>query len=665
MKLPESRYPAVAFVALLFGLLTGLQAQNSGEDDSSESLPLTASWETRTEARALRLMIPAPRGQIVDTSGLPMVQNKVTYRLGIGFPLFDQAMDATVLSFAKSRLAAAESLVPGATWTPKDKEILNHYKHRRWLPLLVSGTLDEDQMDAIENGKERAEGLLLHAVYERYYPHGKFAPHVLGAIKNEISIPTGPIADLDPIFEITKGRDGLELAFDEDLTGTHGEINVLFDTDGTELSREIVERPIPGANVVSTLDVHYQRYAEESLAKNTHGGAMVVIDARGGDILAMASFPCYDPSMYVGGLSQELWDELRNDPKNPLYAKTFQGKYPPASTFKTVVALAGLEDGRISRHTMFPCPSSMSVGNRVFRNWNKKSEPSMNVVGALKRSCNTWFYTVGMDTGSDSILAMARNLGFGQTVGLPIAGENSGDLPNNEEHRKRVGFAIRGGDLANISIGQGSVTATPLQVARSMAAIGTGEYLSELRLIKQVQDVNNNIIKTFPPPHRTQLQVSRHNLDVVREGMVAVVSGSNGTGARAAIPQAQVAGKTGTAQWVISKKQNLAWFAGFVPAKNPRFAFAAVYEGNPGEKVGGGSKAAPIVHDVLKRMYNRLEADGGGEKYEELTENAPKVELKDLPVARPLDVIPAAPIPEALPPEPEKKRGLFQRLFRR
>ncbi|MEO0446145.1 MAG: penicillin-binding transpeptidase domain-containing protein, partial [Verrucomicrobiota bacterium] len=238
-------------------------------------------------------------------------------------------------------------------------------------------------------------------------------------------------------------------------------------------------------------------------------------------------------------------------------------------------------------------------------NWNKKSEDPMNVVDAIKRSCNTWFYVVGRNTGSDAVLATARNLGFGSPVGLPFQGENAGSIPDNAAHRKKFGFPIRGGDLANISIGQGAVTATPLQVARAMAAIGTGNFLTELRLVRQIQDINNDVVRTVPEPVRLPLQVSEGNLDIVRKGMVAVVSGSGGTGKKAAIPQAQVAGKTGTAQWDIANKRNLAWFAGFVPATNPRFAFAAVYEGNPGEKVGGGSKAAPIVGAFLKEYLTQ------------------------------------------------------------
>jgi len=636
----------------------------AGTEDA-ETPELSASWQTRPEARTLHLMIPAPRGQIVDRGGFSMAQNTVAFRIGVNFPHFENPTDSQILAYARQRLATANGIA-GATWQLDPEAVLSHYEHRRWLPLLFSKSLTKTQRAAFVAASDRMDGLILHPSYERHYPQGKFAAHILGAIKKEVGIPTGPIADMDPLFEITIGRRGLEASFNEELTGKPGELDVLFDTDGTELSREILKRPTPGGNIITTLDIHYQRYAEEALTKHTRGGAMVVIDARNGDILAMASNPMFDPGEWAKGLSNSEWKALQDDPGKPLFAKAFQAEYPPASTFKPVVALAALEAGAVNRHTMFDCPPSMYIGNRIFRNWNKKPEGSMTVIGAIKRSCNTWFYTAGLRTGSDPILATARNLGLGQRTGLPIDAEGAGQIPDNEAHRARVGFAIRGGDLANISIGQGSVTTTPLQVARAMAALGTGEYLNQLRLVTQVQDINNTVIRSIPEPTKTRLQVSQENLDTIRRGMVAVVSGSNGTGSRAGISAAQVAGKTGTAQWLPAEDRNLAWFCGFVPAANPRYAFAAVYEGAPGEKVSGGSKAAPIVHDVLDRIYKRMAGEGGGQ-YEELTESAPKVEISDLPIAAPAAAIPAEPYPEALPPapEPQKKKGLLRRLFGR
>jgi penicillin-binding protein 2 len=627
-----------------------------------EELPkIETSWTTRTEAQALRLRIPAPRGQIVDSDGYPLVQNRMGYRLGLKLPFFEEPDDQAVLAAARQGLATAAEILD-EEWTLEDEVILKHYQYRRWLPLLFSGTLTEAQRLKVEEAGEEAEGLLLHPIYERFYPHGEFAPHVLGAIGKVRKLPTGEIGDMEPIFELTKGRFGLEAAFNEELTGDDGQLNILYDTDGTELSREIVDRPVPGKSIVTTLNVHYQRYAEASLAKHARGGAMVVIDARGGDILAMASYPNFDPGIWVDGLSKDQWAALKDDPRTPLYAKTFQGSYPPASTFKTVIALAAIDSGRVTRSSLFPCPISMVIGDRVFRNWNKESEGMLNVVDAIKRSCNTWFYRVALDTGSDRILEVAKEVGFGQPVGLPIEGEIFGSIPSNEVQRKRYGFGIRGGDLANIAIGQGSVLATPLQVARAMAAIGTGEYLSKLRLVKQVQDIDDNIVRSYPPPVRTLLPVSQASLDLVREGMVAVVSGSNGTGGRAAIRQAQMAGKTGTAQWDLAKNRNLAWFAGFVPAVNPRFAFAAVYEGDPGESVSGGGKAAPIVHDVFRRIYGRMEADSRRD-YEELEEETPVIEVEQVPVATPPQLLPLPPPPPLQ--EPPKQEGFFKRLFRR
>jgi penicillin-binding protein 2 len=319
----------------------------------------------------------------------------------------------------------------------------------------------------------------------------------------------------------------------------------------------------------------------------------------------------------------------------------------------------------------------MYIGDRYFHNHNRKSdEGEMSVVNAIKRSCNTWFYAAALSAGADSVCGMASRLGFGERTGLPIV-EAEGFLPTNSMMIQQRGSKIVGGELANISIGQGAVLASPLQVAQCMAGIGNGEELPQVRLVRQIQDYNDNVFMAYEPKARKTIHLNPAHRQAVTKGMIAVVSGDNGTGHEADIKYAQIAGKTGTAQWKPSKDQYLAWFAGFLPAQKPMFAFAVVYEGRPGENVSGGREAAPIVSQVFNKIFSQTpkddpmllamknvpknsklgqveDAEGEGEEGATVAEAAPAEKIR---TARPVEQIRA--------PEPPKKGigGFFRRLF--
>jgi penicillin-binding protein 2 len=631
---------------------------------------LSASILTQKEARTMRLSIPAPRGQIVDRNGISFAQNRVANYLALNFPFMENATAEKILTFAKARIGAANRLL-GKNWSLPDEAILMHYEHRRWLPLVfsveerVNVEITEEQQTRLKPLLE--SGLLLQPAYLRFYPHADTACHVVGYVGKTRPLPVGPIADGDPLFEEMEGREGLEVSFDPALQGRPGEINLLFDPDGKLLADEVLRRPTPGRTVVTTLDFNMQKHAENALKKYArNGGAMVVMDVRNGDVLAMASNPGYDPNEFIPGIRNARWTELMNDPRKPLFQRAYREQYPPASTFKIVTALGALESGRITPSSSYYCGISLLVGDRYFHNHNTKSdEGSMNVITAIKRSCNTWFYQAALDAGADPITNMAQRLGFGERTGIPLRGENKGYVPSNADHR------ILGGELANIAIGQGQVLATPLQVCQAMAALADGQNMPQPRLVKQVQTISEVVVDAYEPRTRRRVELNPEHRDAVVKGMVAVVSGGGGTGHAAAIKQAQIAGKTGTAQWKPAKNQNLAWFTGFVPASQPVLAYAVVYEGRPGERVSGGGNAAPIVREVFTRFYEGAPTDD------------PLVAaMKDVPKALEVDegemdgmaaapsVTPQRPMmmPQPPPPPPQADRGLpgfFRRLFRR
>lgn len=562
---------------------------------------ISASMRTNTEARTFTLTVPAPRGQIVDRNGYPLAQSQVAYYAAINFPLLKDATDKEIARYALERVNKANQVL-GGDWDLQYNTVLEHYRERRWLPLVFSSPLNEAQARKLK--PELIKGLMLHPIYLRIYPQKNLASHIIGYVGRRPPRRTGPVEDGESIWPQAKGVDGLEEVFDTDLTGRPGKINILFDSDGTKLTEEMIQRPKPGNTVVTALDLEIQQLAEEVLQENTKSGALVILDVRSGDVLAMASWPQYDPNIFIPAISQEDYTKLQNDPTNPLYARAFRGAYPPASTFKTVVALAALEAGSVTEQTLFPCPTSLAIGDRVFRNWNKNGEGSMNVVGALTRSCNTWFYQAALQTGAAPVFEMAQRLGFGKATGLPLPAEAKGFVPTDRWSREKYGNPLLSGDLANMAIGQGTVLTSPLQVAQAMAAIGSRKRVVQPRLVMQVQDINDSVTRTFRVRERIPLNINPYNMELVVQGMVDVVNADNGTARRARNEHITVAGKTGTGQWKPAKEQNIAWFAGFAPADYPVFAFAAIYEGSPGETVGGGKNAGPIIGEFFKKYLD-------------------------------------------------------------
>jgi len=661
--------------------MKALPVEDSTFTEEAPKKELKAGFRTEKEARTLTLSVPAPRGQIVDRHGVPLAQNRAAKYLAISFPFLGKnASDAEVVAFGRSRMMQANRAL-GKRWDLPDDRLLTHYKNRRWLPLvfsLIDGINEEispEQQASLRSLLQPGSGLTLQMAYLRYYPKAACAPHIIGYVGKVRSLPVTPVQDGDPLFEELEGRDGLEKTFDKDLQGKPGAVNVLFNADGTKADEQVLRRPMPGNNVVTTLDYNFQKYTENALTKHTRGGAMVIMEVKTGDILAMASYPMYDPNIFVPGITTANFKALNEDKRLPLVARAFRGEYPPASTFKVVVSLAALESGAIDAKSAFDCDPSLRIGDRVFHNHTKNPEGMMNVVSAIKRSCNTWFYQVGMKTGAQPITDMAVRLGFGERTGIPLSSEAAGRVPTDAYYMQKFGHRMLGGDIANFSIGQGTTEVTPLQAAQAMAAVADGLNIPQARLVKQLQDPNDHPIQAFPPSVHRRIDLQPEARTAVVKGMVAVVNGANGTGHAAAIDDkynCQIAGKTGTAQWKPAEERNLAWFTGFLPANDPIYAYAVVYEGQPGEKVSGGGKAAPIVREVFENIYKNAPPDDPLVLIAAAENAAKAIAVDDSDEATDGSDGPApaqieTPVAEEPPPETEKRGvgGFFRKLFQR
>ena len=570
----------------------------------TEGLPSASDGSilSRKDARTITLKIPPPRGQIVDREGEPLAQNEVAYQVALQFEQFQDVEREYVVNWARTRLARIEGKVKGFT-TKTDEELYDHYRHRRWLPLYVGGQLRAEEANKIE--PMLGKGLVLQPVYRRIYPQDTLAAHIIGYSGSVGKLPTGPINYNEPLWEESEGRAGLEKIFDRELTGIPGMKRLLFDEKGNKLLEEQVTRPRPGGTIVTTLNLKWQKLAESVLKKGCERGAFVVIDVVTGEVLVMASRPSFDLNRFIPGIGEEDFRALQDEPGTPLFGRAFQSSYPPASAYKPVVALAALNAGVVTERSTVYSPASIQIGNHTFRNWSKTPEGDIDVRRALARSCNTWFYQVGIDTGPDVFLSLSRRLGMGEKSGLPLIGETAGLVPSDEWMMKKEHRRILNGDTANMSIGQGSLLASPLQVAQMMAGIGNGGALPKLSLVSQIQDTRGRVMRAVIPERKNWLGVDPVSVEIVRDGMRDVVSG--GTGTSGNLSFTTLAGKTGTAQWgPPSLNQRLAWFAGFLPHDNPRYAFAVLYEGKPGQTVSGGRMAAPMVRNFFEPLKDDI-----------------------------------------------------------
>src|SRR5437762_2732796 len=588
-------------VLLLLPIGTFAQTPAPSTSPTPEEETIIPTFETQKLARTLILDIPAPRGQITDRNGMPLAQNKLSYNLCIVFPTPLDFSDPQALGFAREKIDKAARLIDRKI-NISDDAILRHYRNRGIMPFEIAQNLTESEHKEVKEGLPA--GMTLRTGYVRMYPDGKVAGQTIGYRGKTGRNPDGIVENHETLWPETEGREGLEQTFNGMLTGKHGEYKLTLDKDGRKTSEKLITPPDPGYNVVTTIDLRLQQLAEKALEAKAKRGAIVIIDPNNGDILALASWPTYDPNLFVPSISVEQLKLLQDDKDIPLLPRAYRSSYPPGSTFKIAVGIAALESRAIQPDDEYQCVPSIQIGNVTFHNWKKGNRGALNFVQALTESCDTWFYQVGIRTGAQPIIDWALALGFGAKCGIPLRGEAEGRVPNDEYMKATHGRKLLNGDIANLSIGQGDTQTTPLQMAQAMAIIANGGRFYQTRLVRQVQSVDHEIVTAYELREKRSLDVSAATMEEIRTGMIEVVNGTNGTGHEAQLDGVEVAGKTGTAQWgPKNKERTAAWFAGFLPAEEPRYAFAAVYEGDVGSKVHGGTTAAPMIADIFQEIY--------------------------------------------------------------
>lgn len=556
---------------------------------------------TEPELEAGRFIIPAARGRIVSREGEPLAENRAGLRLVVRLPeVADSAAAAAVWVRAlPSRLPAGFPLA-----LPEETEVRRHFENRPRLPLVVSEVLPGFWEEGC--GWRLPPGCGLDPISLRHYPQGEVTAHLLGYTGVSLPDQHGPVAPGEFLWPPVEGRAGMETSLEERIRGRDGELLRVIDPRGRVRHQEVVLEARTGDTLVLSIRLTMQRLAMEALRTSGRPGAFVAVDADSGDVLTLVSSPSFDPNLFEAGISPEQYKELSTAVEAPLFDRAVSGSYPPGSTFKPIVALAGMASGKIDgASTQFAGPGEMLIAGRYFKNWNPADEGLMDVKYALLRSCNTWFYQAALETGAGPITAMSRRFGLGLSPDLPLASVSAGSIPDPETYNDPR-------SLANYAIGQGRVLASPVQMALAMAALANGRHVPRPRLIRGWIDAGTGeLVPSEEPRPASVLDIPLSSIDLVRDGLWGVVNYRTGTAGVAKMPIPDVYGKTGTSQWSNGgKRASLAWFVGWVDAFNPRIAFAVVTHGRDGEGLSGGGDAAPIAAGFLRRVYAEPEVHG-------------------------------------------------------
>jgi penicillin-binding protein 2 len=533
-----------------------------------------------------RVRLPGLRGVITDRHGELLADNRPGYCMALYVEELRQPgrWDKTIEEI--ERVISELSGVMGVRPDVSRDDVRTHIRRRLPLPFLAWRDLPPEALARWAESGVSFPGVDIHIEPLREYPRGTLAAHVLGYVGR-----ARLKHDEDDPYHFympdMQGKFGVERSFDARLAGVAGGRLIRVDASGFKYNEVAEREPQIGEDIRLTLDVRLQELAETLLVG--HRGAVVMVDARNGDILVMASSPTFNPNSIR---SRTALKALNQNPDKPLFNRAISGQYPPGSTFKPIVAIAALENGGISADTHYPCPGYFALGGVRFRCWRRSGHGSIAMRKAIEQSCNTYFCQLGLKCGYDRVYHMADAFGFGHRTGVALNFEAPGLLPNDRWKRATVKDGWRSGDTCNVSIGQGAMLATPLQMALFAAAIGNSGQVYTPRIVSEPWEEGNLA---------QQMAWSASTMATVRGGMFDVVEAETGTGRRARIAGVPMGGKTGTAEYCPREaRKKHAWMIAFAPFEATRYGVAIVLE----DANSGGRDAAPRIAKLMADAFN-------------------------------------------------------------
>jgi penicillin-binding protein 2 len=573
-KIAVFQYLVVAIFVFLVAGFWKLQVQNPD---------LYSEAAERNRIKSTPIL--APRGKILDRDGRVIVDNKASYSLllnrdQIKWEHLPAIADALQLDYG---------------------ELANKIRRMGSSPqIIIKDQLTRDEIAFVESHRDISSfpEMQLIQAWRRQYPQDGFAAHAVGYVgeisESELNLP----GFIDYHQGDVIGKDGIERQYDQVLRGIDGQQRVLVDNMGHERQIEDPQKAVPGKDLRLTLDLDLQAVAELAMADKR--GAVVALDPRNGEVLALVSRPAYDPNKFTGRISRTDWNQIASDPFKPLMNRAIQAEFAPGSTFKPFVALAGLESGVIDDKTEFHCPGGASFYGHYFACWRQKQggHGAISLHRAIAQSCDVFFYNVANKLGIDRIAHYAELGGFGHKTGIDLPNERESTMPSTKWKMRMFRQKWYAGETISVGIGQGALTASPLELAAAEGGMAVGGRWYQ-----------PHVVRTTGPKLLRTANLSPENISQIVSGMYGVVN-EGGTGRAAQLPNIKVCGKTGTAQLASnqllkgtklgqSMKDN-AWFIGFAPEEAPEIVVVALFEN--GEH---GDRAAPIVRDVLKAYFDK------------------------------------------------------------
>jgi len=533
-------------------------------------------YKSLSQENIIRIIpIRASRGNIYDRNGKILAKNRLSFNVAaIPNEVKDNEEVFTILAkiLNKPPLTLIKTL---------NKNTVNPF-----VPTIIARDISKEKAIIIEEKKMQLRGVIIQTEPLREYLHAESIAHLIGYVnelnKDELKrLKSYGYKPLDLI-----GRTGIEKALNSYLKGKDGGYQVQTDSRGRQIDILGYKKPIKGKSIYLTIDIDLQDYIY-GLVKDKKA-AVVVWNPNNGSILSLVSSPSFDPNIFINpdNKKNKIIKDIFSSKLYPMVNRNIQAEYPIGSLFKIVTAIAALETNSIDKNQTFNCPGSFKLGGRVFRCWEKSGHGNLNIIGALKHSCNVFFYKTGVRVGVDNLSKYARRFGFGRRTGISLPYEAEGLVPSRQWKLKTKAENWYEGETVIFSIGQGYLLTTPLQALRMISVIANGGYL----VYPQITEKIGNVETGSRAP--TDLGFSSENINIVKKGLEEAVS-NNATGARAQVRGISIAGKTATAQ--VTSGSAHAWFVCFFPSDKPKYAMVVFIEHGG----SGGFEAAPLAKKII------------------------------------------------------------------
>jgi penicillin-binding protein 2 len=588
-RLPHGRLVLISYVAvgMILLLLIGFWKLQVIQSDHYADLA------ERNRIRSIPII--APRGTMLDREGRVLVDSYPSFSILLlrdDLRLLQRSLPAVAdgLGLSKDDL---EQQLEAAKFEPK------------FQPIIVKPEASQADIAFVESHRADLPVLELMMVQRRRYPHNGFLASAIGYV-GEVS--PKQLEESDGRYRPGDivGKAGLEKEYNEVLEGTDGMRRVIVNSVGKMVRTLDDVEAIPGKPIQLTIDYDLQAIAEADMAGKE--GAIVALDPHNGEILAMVSHPTVDPNDFAVRIPAQEWAQLNSDPETPLLNRAIQAQLAPGSVFKIVMATAMLESKAIPESTTVYCPGYANFYGRQFKCWvyGKKIHGLENLHSAIVQSCDVFFYTIGQRLGIDRIAFYADALGIGHRTGVDLPSEESGLMPSEDWVERVFHRRWYPGETISVSVGQGAVTATPLQLARLIGGIASGGVF-----------VQPHLLKNYANPHVDRFPLSDHTVEVVTDAMYGVVNEPGGTAGASRIQNVEFCGKSGSAQVMsydvrarlglqgTKRFKDNAWFVGYAPKRDPEVAVAVLLQGGLGH---GGEVGAPIARDIVKAYYDKKTA---------------------------------------------------------